>query len=141
MRNGVVLYLVVLGLFFVAGLVLLVSGIGLERADIWLDDHGDLFDAIGSRLLNVIWGGIFALCIFAVLGGLWQRFVAPRGRMGDAVDFVAETAAVDELGLDELNVAELGPRELGADENKPVGWGCMVGAAIVGYFAWFGMTG
>lgn len=131
MRRMGRLYVYLFLLLFAVGLVLALLGFDLDRIDLWLEDRAGLFDAVGSRLFNVLCGAILALCIVAVVGGLWQRFVAPRGHMGDATDFVAETAAVDELGVDELAV----------EETRPVGWGCMLVAVIVGYFAWFGMTG
>ena len=123
---GARVFLYVFLLLFAVGLVLVLLGFDLDKVDLWLDDHADLFDAVGSRLFNVLWGGVLALCLFTVIGRLWQKFVAPRGEMGDAADFVAEPVADDEF------VEE--PR-------KPPGWGCMILAVIVGYFAWFGMTG
>jgi hypothetical protein len=134
MRNLVVLYLIVFGLFFVAGLVLLLLDIDLDRADLWLDDHAELFDAVGSRVFNVLWGVVLALCAVTVLGGLWQKFVGPRSHLGDAADFVVEPVA-------DFGVEPAAEDELVEEPPKPVGWGCMVAALIVGYFAWFGMTG
>ena len=127
-------------LLFVVGLVLVLAGVDLVKVDLWLEDRGEWFDAVGSRLFSVIWGGVFALCIVTVLGGLWQRFVAPRSHMGNAADFVVEAEAGDGLGVDESGADEFGVDELVAEKKKPLGWGCMVVAAIVGYFAWFGLT-
>ena len=119
------LYICLFAGFFIIGLLGLAFGL-LDNFDNWLDAKAGAFDAAGSRLLNVLWGGVLALCAYTVLGGLWQRFMAPRGEMGDAADFVAETAEADELD---------------PEAKRPPGWGCMFVALIVGYFAWFGMTG
>jgi len=123
---GARLYLFLFLLLFVIGLVLVLTGFDLDKVDLWLDDRAGLFDVIGSRLFNVLWGAVLALCLFTVVGGLWQKFVSPRSQMDDAADFVVEPAGEDELV---------------EEPAKPVGWGCMIVALIVGYFAWFGMTG
>jgi len=114
-------YLVLFLALFAVAFVLVVLGVDLARFDLWLDEHAGLFDAVGSRLFRVVCGGILAVCAAAVIGGLWQKFVAPRGRMGDAADFVPESP--------------------NGEEQQPTGWGCMILAVIVGYFAWFGMMG
>lgn len=119
-RMGGAYLVLFLGLFVVA-FVLVVLGVDLARFDLWLDGYAGLFDAVGSRLFRVLCGGILALCVAVVVGGLWQKFVAPRARMGDAADFVPEVAS--------------------GDEDRPTGWGCMILAVVVGYFAWFGMIG
>lgn len=122
MRRKGCLYLYLFLALFVVGSILNLLGFDLARFDLWLDDHADLFDAVGSTLFRVFCGGILALCAFGVLGGLWQKFVAPRARMGDAADFVPDEAATE------------------VPEEEPLGWGCMLVALVVGYFAWVGMT-
>jgi len=125
MRRGGLLYLFLIVAFFAIGLVLVLLGFDLETIDLWLEDRASLFDSVGSTLFRVLWGAVLVICVFTVVGGLWQRFVAPRSRMGDAADMVVEAHAVNEVS---------------AEDDKPAGWGCMIVAVIVGYFAWFGMT-
>jgi hypothetical protein len=120
------LFLSLFLLLFVIGLVLVLAGVDLDKVDLWLDDRAGLFDLIGSRLFNVLSGAVLALCVLTVAGGLRQKFVSPRSQIGDAAEFVVEPAAGDELV---------------EEPARPVGWGCMFLAVIVGYFAWFGMTG
>ena len=67
------------------------------------------------------------LCAYAFLGGLWQKFLAPRGAIADPADFEADQLA-DAGGVD-------------VEPEQPLGWGCMILAVIVGYFAWFGVVG
>ena len=102
------LYLFLFLLLFIVGLVLVLLGVDLASLDRWLDSHGGLFDAVGSRLFNVFCGAILAVCAIIVGAGLWQRFVAPTREVEEADRF---------------------------------GFGAMIGAALVGYFAWFGMIG
>ncbi len=127
MRRAGPLYLYLLVGFFALGLLLVVSGFGLDRADRWIDANAGLLDAVGSWLFRIVCGVILALCAGTVVAGIWGKLVSPRGNIGDAADFVADPAA---------NVGEVDP-----EAGRPVGWGAIVVAAIVGYFAWFGVVG
>ena len=115
------IYLCIFVGFFALGLLGLAFGL-LPQLDRWLDANAARLDAAGSLVLNVLWGAVLVVCAFVIAGGLWRRFMAPLGEMGDAADF---------------DPAEGGDL---VQDTRPAGWGCMVVALILGYFAWFGMT-
>lgn len=121
--SGLVLFLFVM--FFPVGLMLVLLGVDLNAVDLWLDERGHWLDSAGSWLFRLLCGAVLAVCGVMVLVGLWEKFRAQRGHIGDAANLAAETTA--DAG----------------DENReqPVGWGCMILAVIVGYFAWFGVAG
>jgi hypothetical protein len=127
MRRAGPLYLSLLVGFFALGLLLVLSGFGLDRADRWIDAHAGLLDSIGSWSFRIVFGVIVALCAGTVVAGLWGKVVSPRRDIGDAADFTAERAAQDERA--------------DAEAERPIGWGAILVAAIVGYFAWFGVVG
>lgn len=107
---------------FVVGCLLVVLGFDLEEVDFWLEQRESWLEWTVDWGMRIFCGGVLLLCIYAVLAGLWQKFLAPRdGQLGDAADFA--------------------PPEAEEVEEEPIGWGCMVLAVILGYFMWFGMTG
>lgn len=96
--SALVLFLFLL--FFLVGLILLLLGVGLEDADVWLDAQTGWLDLVGTLLFRAFSGMLLLICVLAVIGGVVDR----------------------------------------ANPDRP-GIGCMIGALIVGYFAWFGLTG
>ena len=123
--SGLLLFLFVM--FFLVGLVLVLLGFDLNALDLWLDEHGHWLHFVGSWLFRLLCGAILAICVLTVLGGLWQKFMSPRSDEEDAASFAERIGA--------------GEEDTEADQEQPAGWGCMVLAVIVGYFAWFGVMG
>ena len=79
--SGLVLFLFLM--FFFVGLILVLLGIDLDGVDLWLGDHAHWFDAVGSGLFRLVCGFVLAMSALLVGGGLWQRFVTPRGDVED----------------------------------------------------------
>jgi succinate dehydrogenase/fumarate reductase cytochrome b subunit len=110
------LYLLLYLFFFLVGSVLVLLGVDLDDVDVWLAGYGHWFEFVGSWLLRLICAAILALCVFAFLGGLWQKLYLPRSGKGEVADFAEE-------------------------QEQHLGWGCMIMALVVGYFAWVGVAG
>lgn len=110
-RSGAsALYLFLFLIFFVIGALLMLSGFDLDDVDGWVDRQIWWMDWVASRAFNVLGGLIMLLCLFVLLGGLWQRLFG-------------------------------GDRPAKRQEDQRLGWGCILAAPVIGYFAWFLVIG
>lgn len=111
-RGAVWLYVVLFLFFFAVGTLALLFGFSLGDVDNWIDANGGWIETIGNILFRIVCALVLLGCATLVVMGIYAR------------------------------IAKLRPREATAppqaDEDAP---GCIaIGvAAIVGYFAWFGV--
>jgi hypothetical protein len=110
-------------IFFVVGLVLVLLGFDLDDVDRWLDAQGGWLDAIGTLAFRGLSGLILLICVGMVAGGVAQWFGKPD----------AKATRRAKLGRTQANGAD-------SDDGR-IGCLAMGIAAVIGYFAWFGMIG
>ena len=111
-RGAACLYVSFFLFFFVIAVVTMLLGYELGDVDRWLDSQSGWIAAVGDLLFRSLCAFIL-LCCAAIIGiGLWNRFspAARQTRPGPGV------------------------------EDKPIGWGTMIGALVVGYFVYFGVV-
>ena len=115
-RGAVWLYVVLFLFFFAVGTVALLFGFGLGDVDNWIDANGGWIEAIGFILFRLFWAFVLLMCAAV------------------AVMCVLE-------GVDRIRRRGEGPAR--ADPENQLGGfglGCStIAAALIGYFAWFGV--
>ncbi|TXL71963.1 hypothetical protein FHP25_27390 [Vineibacter terrae] len=116
------LYVFLLTLFLLVGVVLVLIGVDLEDADRWLDRQGGWLAALGSAALRVVFGLVLLGCAVAVLAGLYQRL--PGRRQVPVWDGRKERR-----------------RTQSRQGDGRIGWGMMILALVIGYFAFIGTFG
>lgn len=104
--------------FLVVGIVLRALGVELADVDRWVDAQGGWLDASASALFRTLCGLVLLACVGTVVAALAQG-VRP-GRK-----------ARRRSGLDAA----------GPGEGTGVDWVAAGVAALIGYFAWFGLVG
>ncbi|MBX3562829.1 MAG: hypothetical protein KF780_13575 [Sphingomonas sp.] len=117
-RGAAWLYVVLFLFFFAVGAVALLFGFSLGDVDNWLDANGGWIEAIGDLLFRLFFAfvllmsaAIALMCIYQGIDRVWRRGGRPTP---------APTNKKEEPGC--------------------LGLGCgTIAAALVGYFAWFGV--
>jgi hypothetical protein len=96
--SALVLFLFLI--FALIGLVLILLGFDLGKADRWIDAQGGWLDAAGTFLFRIACGIVLLVCALMAFGFFFNR----------------------------------------GNPERP-GFGCLLAALVIGYFAWFGFTG
>lgn len=113
--------------FFVLFAVAWMFGFEPAQVSAWLDAHGGLWRSIGNILWRIFCGFVLLICLYALIGGLYERF-SPAGRaqhqkmMDDYIRGPGEDASMPEL------------------PTKPIGCVGFGAAIVIGYVAWVGLT-
>lgn len=107
-------------IFLVVGIILRLLGFDLADIDRWLDAQGGWLNGLGSLAFRGLCGLIFLACVGTLGAGIVQRFMRPRGKTS------RRKKAGDRRG----------------NPEKTEDLGCIAAgtAAVIGYFAWFGMV-
>jgi len=122
-RSGTSALLLFLFLIFaVVGIILRLLGVNLADADRWLDAQGGWLNTLGSLAFRGLCGVIFLGCVVTAGAGIVQRFVRPGGKT--------------------RRRSQLEPSDQHGNAENTEGVGCIAAgiAAVIGYFAWFGMV-
>ncbi|MCW5748655.1 MAG: hypothetical protein KIT36_20870 [Alphaproteobacteria bacterium] len=118
------LYLFLFLVFLVVAGVLMLLGIDLDAADRWIDSQASWLDLLGSVVLRLVFFLILLACTLTVATGFYQRLPGRGAR---------QPAARGKRNRRQMNDAPQG-------EGR-IGWGAMVLAVILGYFAAIGTFG
>jgi len=110
-------------IFFVIGAVLLLFGVNLDAVDRWLDARAGWFGLIGTLLFKALLVVILLVCLVLIGNGLFERVARPRRRPQ------RKARSPDKAGSPEAAASE-----------KPMGFGAMIVALIVAYFAYVGIV-
>ncbi len=108
-------------IFVVIGVVLRLLGFDLADVDRWLDAQGGWLNALGSIMFRTLCGVILLGCVLMVGAGIVQMLA----RLGDKSRRPPRPQTRQQLG----------------NAEEATGVGCLAtgSAAVIGYFAWFGM--
>ena len=134
-RNPLFFFLFLL--FVPIGIVAVAFGYSLDDIDRWLDAHGGFFETVGTILFRIFWGLVLLSCVTMVVNYILSKRVPRMEADGTPRDLMAP----DPERLKQLMHSEEKKDELDVEPEKPIGLGCVIMAVILGYFAWFGMTG
>lgn len=107
-------------ILFIIGFILNLMGVDLGVVDLWLEGHGKGIDSVATLAFRLVAGLVLLVCVVLIASGLFGK----RGGAG--------------LGSDKSAGGRSGRDRPGRD--RP-GIGSLVLLAIIGYFAWIGMTG
>lgn len=111
------LYLFLFLVFLLAGLVLVLLGVDLDDADRWLDRQAGWLDLLGGLALRTVFGLVLLACAGVLVDGIWSRLAAGRTQGATA------------------------RRHLRRGGTERTGWGGMIVAVVLGYFAAIGAFG
>jgi len=111
-RGAACLYVSLFLFFFLIAAVTLLLGYELGAVDRWLDSQSSWIGAVGDLLFRALCALILLGCAATIGIGLWERF-SPASRQARPAP-----------GVDE----------------KPIGWGAMIAALVIGYFIYFGVV-
>jgi hypothetical protein len=167
MQVGAVrLYCLLFMAFFAVGLVLVLFGHNLDAIDIWLDQRADWFDRAGTILFKAFLAITLACCVFVVGKGIFDRLPLPgrppryrnsrsaragggrrtaRAGGGPRVGKVKGAPRLAESG-EPLPAADGGGERMAGyrletgSGDRPMGWGAMIAAIVIGYFAYVSLV-
>lgn len=108
-------------IFLVIGIVLRLLGFGLADVDRWLDAQGGWLNALGSIVFRGLCGAVLLVCVLLVGAGIVQMLARLGGRSRRSPRSQS--------------------RQQHGNAEEATGIGCVATgtAAVIGYFAWFGM--
>jgi hypothetical protein len=127
--GGATLYIFLCIIFLVVAVVLMLLGIDLDTADLWLDAHADWFKWAGMIAIKGFCAAVLFFCLLAIGMKIYQsvqRLVRPRTQI-------------------KRRAPRRGPTQIDcppvdAEGDQRIGWGGVIFAVIIGYFAYVGLT-